>query len=43
MDNIKMGLLRDRMGWYGIDWFDLAQDRGQWRALMNMVLNLQVP
>jgi hypothetical protein len=23
--------------------FDFAQDRGQWRALVNMVMNLQVP
>jgi hypothetical protein len=27
----------------GIDWIDLAQDRDQWRALLNMVVNLQVP
>jgi hypothetical protein len=27
----------------GIDWIHLAQDRGQWRALGNMVINLQVP
>jgi hypothetical protein len=26
----------DRMGWYGMDWLDLAQDR----ALVNMVMNL---
>jgi hypothetical protein len=28
--------------WGGMDWIDLAQDRDQWRALMNTVLNLQV-
>jgi hypothetical protein len=31
------------IGWGGIDWIDLAQDRGQWRALVNMAMNLQVP
>jgi hypothetical protein len=30
-------------GWNGIDWIDLAQDRDQWRALVNMVMNLRVP
>jgi hypothetical protein len=25
------------------DWIDMAQDRDQWRALVNTVLNLQVP
>jgi hypothetical protein len=27
----------------GMEWIDIAQDRDQWRALVNMVLNLQVP
>jgi hypothetical protein len=31
------------IGWCGMDWIDLAQDREQWRALVNMVMNLQVP
>jgi hypothetical protein len=34
---------RDRMGWSGLDWIDMAQDRDQWRALVNTVLNLRVP
>jgi hypothetical protein len=40
-DNIKMDLRET--GWDGMDWFDLAQDRGQWRALVNMVMNFRVP
>jgi hypothetical protein len=31
--NIKMDLRE--IGWGGIDWIDLAQDRDQWRALVN--------
>jgi hypothetical protein len=31
------------IGWDGIDWIDLAQDRDQWRALVNMVMNLKMP
>jgi hypothetical protein len=41
MDNIKMNL-RER-GWDGMDWIDLAQDRDQWRALVNTVMNLWIP
>jgi hypothetical protein len=40
-DNIKMGLRE--IGWDGMDWIDLAQDRDQWRALVNTVMNLRVP
>jgi hypothetical protein len=39
--NIKMDLTE--IGWGGIDWIDLAQDSNQWRALVNMVMNLRVP
>jgi hypothetical protein len=41
MDNIKIDLTGIR--WAGIDWIDLAQDRDQWRALVNPVMNLRVP
>jgi hypothetical protein len=38
--NIKMDLRE--IGWYGVDWIDMAEDRDQWRALMNMVTNLRI-
>jgi hypothetical protein len=38
---IKMDLRE--IGWDGIDWIDLAQDRDQWRAFVNTVMNLGVP
>jgi hypothetical protein len=41
VNNIKMDLRA--IGWDGMDWIDLAQDRDQWRALVNMVMNLRVP
>jgi hypothetical protein len=41
VDNIKIDL-RD-IGWDNVNWVDMAQDRGQWRALVNTVLNLRVP
>jgi hypothetical protein len=40
-DNIKMDLRE--IGWSGMDWINLTQDRDQWRALVNMVRNLRVP
>jgi hypothetical protein len=35
VDNIKIDLRE--IGWDGMDWIDLAQDRDQWRALVNKV------
>jgi hypothetical protein len=40
VDNIKVEL---REIGCGVDWFDLAQDRAQWRALVGTVMNLRVP
>jgi hypothetical protein len=40
-DNIRMDLRE--IGWDGMYWIDVAQDRDQWRALVNTVMNLRVP
>jgi hypothetical protein len=40
-DNIKMDLRE--IGIDGANWIQLAQDRVQWRACVNMVMNLRVP
>jgi hypothetical protein len=29
-----------RIGWGGMDWIDLAQDRHQWRALVSTAMNI---
>jgi hypothetical protein len=41
VDNIKIDL--KEIEWDGRDWIELAQDRDQWRALVNAVMNLRVP
>jgi hypothetical protein len=41
VDNIKMDLRE--IGRDGVNWIDQAQDRDQWRALVNTVMNLRVP
>jgi hypothetical protein len=40
-DNIKMDLRE--IGINGANWIQLAQDRVQWRAFVNMVMNFRVP
>jgi hypothetical protein len=35
-------LIRE-IGWEGVNWIHLAQDRDQWRALVNTVMNFWVP
>ena len=40
-DNIKMDF--QEVGLEGMDWIDLAQDRDRWLAVVNAVINLQVP
>jgi hypothetical protein len=41
VDNIGMDL--GQVGLGDVDWIGLAQDRNRWRALVNLVLKLQVP
>jgi hypothetical protein len=41
VDNIKMDLRE--IGWDGLNWIDMAQDRDQWSALVNTELNLWDP
>jgi hypothetical protein len=38
--NIAMNLTE--RGWEGVDWIHLAQDRDQWQAVVNTVMNLWV-
>jgi hypothetical protein len=40
-DNIKIDLLEIGLG--VVEWIGVAQDRYRWRALVNSVMNLQVP
>jgi hypothetical protein len=40
VSNIKMNL--GEIGWGGMNWIDLAQNRYQWKAHVNMVMNLWI-
>jgi len=31
-----------KIGWEGVDWIHLAQDRDYWQAVVNMVMKFQV-
>ena len=40
-DNIKMDF--QEVGCGGMAWIELAEDRDRWQALVNVVMNLQIP
>jgi hypothetical protein len=40
VDNIEIDLREN--GWSGMEWIDLAQDRDQWCALVNTVMNFWI-
>jgi hypothetical protein len=40
-DNIKIHL--QEVGWGGVEWIDLGQDRERWRAVVSAVMNFWVP
>jgi hypothetical protein len=40
-DNVKMDLRE--IEWGSMDWIDLPQDRGQWGALVNTLMDLRIP
>jgi len=40
-DNIRIDLRE--IGWEVVDWMNMAEDRDQWRTVVNTVMNLRVP
>jgi hypothetical protein len=40
-DNIEMDI--QEVGYEGMDWIHLAENRGRWRTVVNAVINLRVP
>jgi hypothetical protein len=41
VDDINMNF--GEIGWGGMNWIGLGQDRDKWRALVNAVMNIRVP
>jgi hypothetical protein len=41
VNNIKMDLRE--IGWDGVDWIDVTQNRNEWWVLVNTVVKIQVP
>jgi hypothetical protein len=41
--NVRSKMEIRKIGWGGMDWIALAQDRDKWRALVNTAMNLRVP
>jgi hypothetical protein len=41
--NVRNKMELRKIGWGGMDWIDLVQDRDKWRALVNTAMNLLVP
>jgi len=39
-ENIRMKIWE--LGWGGVDWMHMAQDKRRWQALVNTVMNLRV-
>jgi hypothetical protein len=45
-DDLDVGgriILKWNLGWGGMDWIDLAQNRDQWKDFVNTVMNPRVP
>jgi hypothetical protein len=43
LQTLKVKMDLREIEWDGMNWIDLVQDRDQWRALVNTVMNLSVP
>ena len=39
----RLGMVLKKVGRWGMDWIELAQDRDRWRALVNAIMKLRVP